>query len=601
MLMKFILEPYINLSINKNDKETLDSLIPKISEFGLFKDILNLFPNIEDISLTYVLTNLVFYMYSENQIILNKGDSINGIYIIFSGEISIYNNDEEGEENDKNKEINVEKNEYERRFIKRKNIIKSIYKINLLPNHILKPGDSLGYNFDSSEDKMSQKIVQATKETIIGYINYKKFDKIFHELKLLDSGRVLPFLKKLNLFGNMNNFVGKLKLCTKYKRYKKESYIFHEGDNYKTFYIIKEGMVNISVKIKKTTKSLIQPELLIGNRNIVKLSGNQENKIKGYYTENLDYNIVQFCQGEIIGDIEYYKGYPLYLYSAKCITQVNVLEIDLKKFTYLAKKCGDNLYKFHKKINIKIDFFKKRIKEINSTIKKVNIDSNKKDFYTKIFLKNIIEKNIGENEKYINSLNYPLGKKFSKYKPLKMNNNINNISSNSLSNFNLKQKQKRKSDVFLLSLKKKKNIVNPRYKLLQNSSVKKINNFFITKNNIKYKSNNDLLMKRNTNINTSPKNKFFKIENYETERIKRNINQPLTNKAKDKNKKNSKDKENNEKEIEQREKILFYKKIKHEIIIKNLNKSVDKKLKENFESFSDMANPFTMYSFNYNH
>ena len=199
MLMKFILEPYINLSIDKNDKETLDSLIPKISEFGLFKDILNLFPNIEDISLTYVLTNLVFYMYSENQIILNKGDSINGIYIIFSGEISIYNNDEEGEENDKNKEINVEKNEYERRFIKRKNIIKSIYKINLLPNHILKPGDSLGYNFDSSEDKMSQKIVQATKETIIGYINYKKFDKIFHELKLLDSGRVLPFLKKLNI------------------------------------------------------------------------------------------------------------------------------------------------------------------------------------------------------------------------------------------------------------------------------------------------------------------------------------------------------------------------------------------------------------------
>ena len=161
MLMKFILEPYINLSIDKNDKETLDSLIPKISEFGLFKDILNLFPNIEDISRTYVLTNLVFYMYSENQIILNKGDSINGIYIIFSGEISIYNNDEEGEENDKNKEISVEKNEYERRFIKRKNIIKSIYKINLLPNHILKPGDSLGYNFDLKKKYFSFKILNS--------------------------------------------------------------------------------------------------------------------------------------------------------------------------------------------------------------------------------------------------------------------------------------------------------------------------------------------------------------------------------------------------------------------------------------------------------
>ena len=187
--MEFILEPYINASIDKKDKETLDSLLPKILEFGLFKDILSLFPNIEDISIINILTNLVFHMYPENQIILNKGDIINGIYIIFTGEISVYD-DEENEKNGKDEEINQDKTDYERKFIKRKNIINSIYNINLLPNNILNPGDSLGYALDSNEESISNKIIQATKETILGYINYKKFNKIFKELKLLDSGRV---------------------------------------------------------------------------------------------------------------------------------------------------------------------------------------------------------------------------------------------------------------------------------------------------------------------------------------------------------------------------------------------------------------------------
>ena len=606
--MEFILEPYINASIDKKDKETLDSLLPKILEFGLFKDILSLFPNIEDISIINILTNLVFHMYPENQIILNKGDIINGIYIIFTGEISVYD-DEENEKNGKDEEKNKDKTDYERKFIKRKNMINSIYNINLLPNNILNPGDSLGYALDSNEESISNKIIQATKENILRYINNKKFNKIFKELKLLDSGRVLPFLKSLNLFANMNNFVEKLKLYARHRRFKKDSYIFQEGDNYKTFYIIKEGIVNISVKIKKTTKSLIQPELLIGNKNKLKLSGNQENELKGFFTENFEYNLVRFCQGEIIGDIEYYKEYPFYLYSAKCITPVNALEINLAKFIYLAEKCGDNLSKFHNKIIKKLDYFKNRIKEINSTIKKVNIDSNRKDLYTKIFLKNITAKNIGENEKYINSLKNPLGKIISKYKALKMNN-TNNNTKNYLSELHPNQKclsaHKRKNDFFLQLFKKKKNLVNPRNKVLQDESGKKINSFFITKKNFRYQSNNNLLIKRNSEINSPYKNKSLKIENFEIERIKKNLNEPLIIKVINKNKNNINNKyeENFEEENKKREKILFNKKLKRENIIKNIKKDLDKNIKENKENIefaSDLANPFKPNSFNYNH
>ena len=93
--MEIILKPYINASIDKTDKFVIDKLKPIISEFTLFKDISDYFPNIEELAFTEILTNLIFYQFAEDQIILNKGDKINGIYMILTGEISIYNGEED--------------------------------------------------------------------------------------------------------------------------------------------------------------------------------------------------------------------------------------------------------------------------------------------------------------------------------------------------------------------------------------------------------------------------------------------------------------------------------------------------------------------------
>ena len=572
-MMEILLKPYINSTIDRNDKFILDKLKPIISEFTFFKDISTYFPNIEELAFIEILSNLIFHQFPEDKIILNKGDKINGIYIIFSGEISVYNEDEEDEHKIQDKQ--ELKNEYEKKFFRRKNILNGIYDVNLLPNSMLNPGDSLGNISNNSEMNISEKIIQAAKESILGYINYNKLNKIFNDLKSLDSAQITPFMKSLNLFANINNFLEKLRLYIIQKRFHKDSYIFQEGDNFKTFYIIKKGTVNISVKIKKTTKSLIEPELLIGNINKIKLTGSKENQLKGFYIENFDYNLIKLCDGETIGDIEYYKNYPFYLYSAKCITSVDILEINLKKFVQLAKKCGDNLSKFHNKIKFKIEFFRNRIKNINTTIKKVNMDSQKKDIYTKIFLNNNIQKSNEENEKYINSIKSPLGKMIKKYKSLKMNNKKNNISPNYLSILGIKHKcfsakaskNKRKDKFLLKTFKKKKNTLNSRNKLSEKNYFKKINNLITKKNDFRKHSNNNLLTKRQDNTNNFSKHRTSKMEIYEIEKISKNINELSGIDDKKKNDFINVFVDNYKNEHSSRDKTLFNKKLKHNFLI----------------------------------
>ena len=122
---------------------------------------------------------------------------------------------------------------------------------------MLYPGYSIG-DFLDKEENLSQKTVQASLETIIGYIKYDRYRKVMQELNYLESGHIIPFIKGLNLFGSMNNFIEKLNLYTIQRKYQKDSYIFKEGDNFKTFYIIKSGIINISIKINSFVSEKIK-------------------------------------------------------------------------------------------------------------------------------------------------------------------------------------------------------------------------------------------------------------------------------------------------------------------------------------------------------
>ena len=568
--MEELLKPYINKSISSIDTNILDDLKPLISDLTFFKNWAISFPNIEYIAYTTILTNLVFHQFVEDQFILKKDDKINGIYIIFTGEISIFN---EGEEEKKKKEKKV----VIQKYIRRKNIFNSIYDINLIPNSTLNPGEAIGINTNFPDINLSKKLIQATKNTILGYINYNLYYKIIKELKSIDSGQIVPFIRSLNLFANINNFIEKLKLYLIQRKYTKDSYIFQEGDKYKTLYIIKKGIVKISVKIKRKTKSLIQPELLMGNINKVKISGNKEHELKGFYIQNFDYNLINLCTGEMLGDIEFFEKYPFYIYSAKCITEVDIFEVNLEKFLDLAKKCGDNLNKFHDKIKTKIEFFKKRMENIKTTIKKVTRDTSKQDIYTQIFLNNNIQKYNEKNRKYINSPT-TIGKIIPKFKCVKLNNNYNNVFHNYTSIlkernkcFSAKASNKDKKSFILQSYPKYKKLISTR-KLLNRNNFNKIKYFF-TKKKDNGNSNNISIKSFNQKRKSIFRNSKSSLESYEIEKINKDMDEIS---GLDEGKRNyfvNLFVENYRNEHNSREKILFNKKLKHKFLIENRRNS----------------------------
>ncbi len=190
--MEEILNPYLNKHIDANNTNIVEKLKPLISEFSFFKNISDYFPNIKNISISKIITNLIFHFFIEDQFIFKKGDRINGIYILFTGEISVYNVEEN--------ELKFEdKKLIEQKYLKRKNIFYNIYDINLIPNLILNPGDAVGITSNYSEINISNKTVQSTRNSIVGYIPYNIYDRIIKDLGELNSGKIIPFLKGLNI------------------------------------------------------------------------------------------------------------------------------------------------------------------------------------------------------------------------------------------------------------------------------------------------------------------------------------------------------------------------------------------------------------------
>ena len=228
--MEEILKPYLENSIFPDDVFILKKLYSLISEYAFFQNLLKAFPNLEHLSVNKILSNLKFSKFLADQIILRKGNKVNGIYIIFTGEILIYDEGQEKQKTNENKEFE--------KMDTKKYMFNNIYNINLIHKSLLNPGEAIGLLPNTPDLMISRKIVKATKNSILGYINYNTYNRIIKELKSLDSGVVVPFLKSLNLFANINNYIEKLRLYTTFMRYPKDSYIFKEGEKYKTFYII---------------------------------------------------------------------------------------------------------------------------------------------------------------------------------------------------------------------------------------------------------------------------------------------------------------------------------------------------------------------------
>lgn len=107
---------------------------------------------------------------------------------------------------------------------------------------------------------------------------------------------------------------------------------------------------------------------------------------KGKYSEIIDYNLITLQTGEFIGDIEYYEKNENYIYTAKCLENTILFEIDIELFEHFIINnyaIKDNLKVFYEKIKDKMQLLQERIYNIrmnNSAIKKSDYILSKNKF-----------------------------------------------------------------------------------------------------------------------------------------------------------------------------------------------------------------------------
>ena len=279
-----------------------------------------------------------------------------------------------------------------------KNISKYEKEITLTEKNYIyrEPQESRNLNYVETfgkiigEDAMLQELTyrryacETSTKCILAFLNAKNYHAFFDKINNTNKGSIVTFLFRLNYFNDKNDFIHKLCRITRIKSIKKGMNVYKKNSPLLSMYIIKNG--NVSLNIVKTTKykSDLNPDLLISNREIknqnknnsVNYNKNKINEMKnfprftkertfeinGEYYEDKLYTLINYGKGEILGNIEYFLQLKNYLFTAKCLTDVELYEIELRAFNSIIRPY--NFEFFEQKTKEQIDYLTRRVKEI---------------------------------------------------------------------------------------------------------------------------------------------------------------------------------------------------------------------------------------------
>ena len=390
-----------------------ESILNHFKKLQYFSQIIREHPIESNMLISSIISSLKIYRYSPEQLIQTSQEIIQGEYIILTGEVTIL----------KIKKNTQKENSKESGSDTETELFSIIGKGRVIPLEYL--------------NNKNYKIISKRK-TIIGFFDDADYQKIFKDLIVKERLDIVSFLYNLNYFPRENSFLQKLEGYLRKKFYYKNSIVFSQNDNFNTFYIIETGGVRISINIKKKFKCGLDSEILIGKNKNKRFTSARLYEIKGEYYEKEEFKLLEPSVGEMIGAIEYVKGMNNYLFTAKCIEDTILYEVDKKFFKSVEKDKYINLKKFYEKIqnqaNCIIDRFKK-IKQYNVDRKFDYILSQNK-FIQSFLYGNPLSKNFNEEEQHINCYVRPF-EKAKKYKKVFMSN-TKFIKSNSMKNITRK-------------------------------------------------------------------------------------------------------------------------------------------------------------------
>ena len=371
-------------------------------------DLDNLLPKIID--------QIQFNFYRKDTNIWKIGEDINDIYIIFVGEVNIYKPPEKKDN---------------------KIIMELDY---ILGKGYLLGGECLKYNYDFNNKRTN--VVKAKNLCLLGKINAKEFSKLYKAILSEENNLLNNFLRDINVFSS--EFNGNFLKATKLVYYKKDEYIFKQGDLFDTFYLIYRGNVRLCLYVKKLVKSKIDYDLLKGKNLNERFTTSRQFEIKGSYNEIITYNLIDAGKGDFIGGIEYINQYNKYNYFAKCSTDVALLKVDINQFNSILVNKEKRIFK--EKIEKQEKYMKKRMRELRLEKDRIKINDYilSKNKYVKTFLQSnpLNKKDEEKLDKYINCNVNPIKVKYSN-KNIKIIKTSNNIVPKFMEKYKIKKERKK--------------------------------------------------------------------------------------------------------------------------------------------------------------
>ena len=282
--------------------------------------------------------------------------SINTENIFMSNYKNVYKLEDEQIEKTKNKRAN----NYEKLY-------KKLIEISKELKYSLTEGKIFGEEFLYNNMPFCNCILECGSDCIIGELTKEEYDKIYKRFNKIERSFITVFLINLKLFDSANYFFSKLQQCLIKRYYSKNEIIFNQNEKFRTFYLIRNGKVNLSVKIQKTVNCDLEPDLIMGNLKKERFTSNKSYITRGTYSEYIDYNLIKLQNGEFIGEIEYNENNDKYLYTAQCVEDSMVFEVDLELFEHFIvnnHNVKGNLKGFYEKIKEKMKILQERIYSI---------------------------------------------------------------------------------------------------------------------------------------------------------------------------------------------------------------------------------------------
>ena len=562
-IKKYIV-PLIGVNWDKKDKQIIDKLKLIFKDSLYFRCLKRIYPSYMENILISLITSFKYKKYKPHEIILNYNEIIKNMYFVVQGKLNIYRMSSSKIKllittllrQNKNignwKEILDYFNNFVKRYVRainNKNInmyeknqinipidseINKIIKINDLENffisiinnnkscdYSLEEGKVFGEEYLYNNINFCNFIVESDSDSIIAELPKENYEKIYKKVNIIEKSTVTNFLVNLKIFNSSNLFLPKLQRCFIKRNFEKNSIIFKQNDPFRTFYVIRKGKVNLSLKISKKVNCNLEPELIMGDLSNQRITSREDFVIKGNYLEKNDFNLITIQEGEFIGDIEYYKKENKYLYTAKCVEDDCILfEIDIFIFENLIKNnisINKNLKGFFDKIKEKINIYQERIysmKRNNSTFKKSDYLLSK-NLFTKNLLINhpIKEDKTNINIKYLlNSSNKKINKSDYFYYGV-ISPFLNKHSSSQKRNKKFNKIQINEDFFTSRSNSKEEGIIGSSSTSRSNQKLREIN---ITSPRFRKKSNSKLLLYSNLSNKICPRILFPKENNYNT-------------------------------------------------------------------------------------